>query len=322
MPTRRSPRFIVIGLHPSIDRTIDVDRIRVGGVIRGRLAMVEASGKGANIAHNLANFGHAVATTGFLGRWDAQFFLASFHPGRVRARFVIVPGATRQNITLIETELRRDTHITAGSLCVGRRDLAALVAKVDRLIRLGDPVVFSGSLPQGVEVADYVALLRLAARKGGRLCVDTSGPALRAALELRPWTLKPNRDELQELVGRPLRSFKQVLSAARDLTDRCENVLVSLGGEGALLATPDGAWRGWEAGPADVVHTVGCGDALFSGFLSARARGRTVADALRFAVACGSACVRSYYAQVRTRREATAWMDRIRVETVLPSPHA
>lgn len=315
MPTR-PPRFIVIGLHPSIDRTIDVDRIRVGGVIRGRLAMVEASGKGANIAHNLGNFGHDVVTTGFLGRWDAEFFLASFDHRRVRADFVVVPGATRQNITLIETDFRRDTHVTAGSLSVRRSDLAALTRKVQRLIRRGDPVVFSGSLPQGVEVRDYVALLRLAARKGGRLCVDTSGPALRAALELRPWALKPNHDELQELVGRPLRGFKQVLAAARLLTDGCENVLVSLGGDGALLVTREGAWRAWEQGPVQIVHTVGCGDALFSGFLSERARGRSVPESLRFAVACGSACVRSYYAQVRTRREAAAWMPKVCVEAV------
>lgn len=315
MPSR-PPRFIVIGLHPSIDRTIDLPRIRVGQVIRGRLTMVEASGKGANIAHNLSNFGHPVATTGFLGRWDADFFLASFDPRRVKADFVIVPGATRQNITLIETDHHRDTHITAGSLCVSRRDFAALVRRMDRLIRPGDPVVFSGSLPQGIDVKDYVALLRLTARKGGRLSVDTSGPALRAALDLRPWALKPNHEELQELVGRPLRGFKQVLAAARDLTDRCENVLVSLGGDGALLVTRDGAWRGWEEGPVQIVHTVGCGDALFSGFLSERARGRSVPESLRFAVACGSACVRSYYAQVRTRREAAAWRAKVRIEPV------
>ncbi len=311
---KKDPRFVVVGLHPAIDRTIEIPRLRAGTVLRGSLAMLEASGKGANIAHNLGNFGHRVATTGFLGRWDAQFFLASFDPRHVRAEFVVVPGATRQNITLIETDLHRDTHVTAGSLVVRPVDRARLTNTITRLVRPGDFVVFSGSLPQGFTVEDYLALLRRVAGQGGRLCVDTSGPALRAALDLRPWALKPNRDELRELVGRPLRRLADVLAAARALTDRCENILVSLGGDGALLVTRDGAWRGRETGHAQVVHTVGCGDALFSGFLSARAQGRPLPQALRFAVACGSACVRSYYAQVRTRREAREFIGRIEIE--------
>ena len=157
--------------------------------------------------------------------------------------------------------------------------------------------MFSGSRPEGFRLSDYARLLALCRESGAKLCVDASGPMLRAALKARPWIVKPNLDELSELVGRRLSRVNEVLQAAVPLTKRCEHVLVSLGRNGALLVSRQGAWRARESsGRVSAVHTVGCGDALLAGFLSACARGEPLPEATRFAVACGSACVRSYRA--------------------------
>jgi len=315
LSSNRSVEFLAISLHPAIDRTIAVERFRPGGMIRGKLLLAEAAGKGTNIIRDLSRLGHPVTALGFLGRWEADYFLTAFDPKRVFSDFIIVDSPTRQHITLIETATGSDTHITSGKVLVRRREVAELLRRVKRQARPGRWVVLSGSLPEGMTERDYLRLLDLCRGRGMRLCVDTSGPMLRAALDMRPWALKPNQRELEEIVGRRLSSRAKVLAAARGLLDRCPNILVSLGAEGALLVTAGGGWHAQEKPAASVVHTVGSGDALFSGFLSALARGRSPADALRFAVACGSACVRSRFAAMQSARAPRELLKRI---VVLP----
>lgn len=297
-------KIVVVGLHPAIDRTLEVPTLDGGSVVRGRLLLVEAAGKGANITHSLSNFGHTVTAVGFLGRWDREFFLSSFRAGRVRPRFVTVEGATRQNVTLIARDTGRDLHVTAGALKVDRASVRRLHEIIGREAAAGAWAVFAGSRPDGFHLADYVRALRVCRAKGMRLCVDTSGAMLRAALRFHPWLIKPNREELAELSGAPVADDGAVLDAARKLLPTCERVLVSLGGEGALLVAGDGVWRARDPRGVRAVHTVGCGDALLAGFLSASVGGASPRDALQFGVACGSACVRSPYASLRSRCEA------------------
>lgn len=316
MKKRLAGRFVVVGLHPAIDRTIQVRRLRSGGVIRGRLVMVEAAGKGMNITRTLSALGRNVLSCGFLGRVDADLFRSSLRAGCVTPRFVEIAGATRQNITIIEQDKRADMHILSGNMRVRRKDLDALLAGLQRDVGEGDWTVFAGSRPAGVRQADYVRALRTCRRRGARLAVDAAGPMLRAALREGPWLIKPNRAELEELVGRRLRTRNCILDAARGLLDNCEHVLVSLGAEGALLVTRGGAWQAKETRRARVVHTVGCGDVLLAGFLSAYAAGRTPAEALRLGVACGSACVRSRSAAITSRRDPNRFLPRIHVSNM------
>jgi len=306
-------RFIVVGLHPAIDRTLEIGRFTAGGMIRGRVLSVEAAGKGANLAHSLSNFGHGLVATGFLGRQDEAFFLASFRKGRVRADFVTVESSTRENITIIERDFHRDTHLVAGKLHVTRADVDGLRKILAREVAEGGWVVFSGSRPEGLRLSDYSRLLGLCRESGAKLCVDASGPMLRAALKAKPWIVKPNLVELGELAGRKLSRVGEVLQAATPLTKRCEHVLVSLGRNGALLVSRQGAWRVRDSRRVSAVHTVGCGDALLAGFLSACARGKALPEATRFAVACGSACARSYRACLLSENEAKRFLPGIRV---------
>jgi 1-phosphofructokinase family hexose kinase len=309
----RANRFIVVGLHPAIDRTLEIGRFTAGGMIRGRVVMVEAAGKGANLVHSLSNFGRRVVATGFLSRQDEAFFLSSFRADRVKAEFVAVASPTRENITIIERDFRRDTHLVAGELRVGRADVSRLRRILAGEVVAGAWAVFSGSRPAGLRLSDYTRLLSLCRERGAKLCVDASGPMLRAALKARPWIVKPNLDELSELAGRRLSRTGEVLRAAEPLTEWCEHVLVSLGRNGALLVSRQGAWRARESRRVSAVHTVGCGDALLAGFLSACACGQTLPEATRFAVACGSACVRSYRACLLSEAEALRFLPGVHV---------
>ena len=145
--------------------------------------------------------------------------------------------------------------------------------------------VLAGSLPPGVPATQYADLVRLLRGRGIRVALDTSGEPLRAALSARPSLLKPNRHELEQVLGHPLGSSAAVLEAARRLLDQgIAEVILSDGESGAWFVTPEGALH---ARPPriDVRSTVGAGDALVAGALSAHLRGLPPAERARFATA-------------------------------------
>jgi 1-phosphofructokinase len=167
-------------------------------------------------------------------------------------------------------------------------EVSALERAVLDLAPRADWVVGSGSLPRGVPDGFYADLVRDARAAGVRVAIDTSGPAMATALEAGPDLIKPNHEELAEVVGRPLPTLGDVIKAARDLCDGGVGaVLVSLGGAGAVLVEGGRVHHG--ISPVDrVVSTVGAGDATLAGFL---AGGGTGPKALIWALAYGAAAV-------------------------------
>ena len=153
-------------------------------------------------------------------------------------------------------------------------------------------VAACGSLPPGVPVEFYADLCRRCADQGVKVAVDTSGPALLAAVEARPALIKPNRDELAAAVGSKIETVQDVVDAAQALRSwGARAVLASLGADGAVLVTDAGAIAG-EAQVAAPRSSVGAGDALLAGFLAAGAAGTDdEASALAEALAWASAAV-------------------------------
>lgn len=303
---------MVVCLHPAIDRTIEVESLERSEVVRGKRLLLEAAGKGINVAHTLAGLGRALTVTGFLGKGEAGFFARSFTSRRVTRRFVSVAAATRESVTIVEKETGREIHIIDSPMKIEATEVARLRLRLAGMVRPGDTAIFSGSCPRGVNASGFSDFLRLCLARGANVAVDTNGAPLRAAVRAGVWLVKPNTEELAEVTGRRIATRSQRLAAARSLLERCEMVLVSLGGDGAMLVTRRGAWQAMDTRRVKVVHTVGCGDALLAGFVGARAAGKGDEDALRYGVACGSACVRSLYACIRSRREAEAILPRIR----------
>jgi len=310
---RLTGRLVVAGLHPAIDRTIEVPSLRRGGAIRGKLLAIQAGGKGTNVARSLAHLGNAVTFRGILAERDAPFFRAALRQSRVRFRCVTIPGDTRQNITLLEAD-GTDTHVVSGAMRVSRDAARRLRAAVADAAASEYWVVLSGSRPDGFTLNDYERVLHAVRRKGARPVVDADGETLAAALRNRPWLVKPNRAELHGLLGRSVRSTKRLIAGARDLLHTCGVVLLSLGSEGAALVTREGCWRSRDTRPVRVLHTVGCGDALLAGFLSEYAAGKSPGKALRFGVACGSACAETPFNAVQSAAEVRRKLPGVVVE--------
>jgi 1-phosphofructokinase len=203
-----------------------------------------------------------------------------------------VSGRTRSNTTVCDAD-GTVTKLNEPGSPLRPDDLEAIATAIRTSVRDGDWLVVSGSIPPQLTDAQFSALLREATSTGAHLVVDTSGDALAASLGAHPRLIKPNGEELAELVGRDLGSMADVIAAAEDVRARgVDYVLVSLGAQGAVLVGPAGVIVG-ESHVDQPRSTVGAGDCFLAGFLSGFTQEPVDLDAaLLEALAWGAAATR------------------------------
>lgn len=311
-------RVATLTLNPALDLTVRADGWRRGEVNLGQSLHLGAGGKGVNVASFLADWGLTVTATGLLGDENPGPFEALFRGKGVRDEFLRVPGPTRVGVKVVDGAAQETTDINLPGLAATPELLAELEARLSALAADHDAFVLAGSVPPGVG-ADFYAKVVARLRAAGRdVALDTSGAALQAALaaEVLPNLLKPNIHELESALGRPLSGEDDVLAAARGLLERgADLVAVSQGERGALLVTAAEAVR---ARPprVEVVSTVGAGDAMVSGLVSARAEGLPLADAARRATAFSVGAITRLGAHLPPRAELGAFAAQVTVEPV------
>ena len=277
--------IVTLTLNPSLDRTVDIAELTRGAVIRAGSARLDPGGKGVNVTRALLANGAASRAVLPCGGDEGEQLARLLHAEGVDVIAVPIAAHTRSNVSLAERD-GTITKINEPGAPLSPAELDAVVAAVARTAARPGWVAACGSLPPGVPVGFYADLCRRCAEQGIQVAVDTSGPALLAAIEARPALIKPNRDELAAAVGRPIATIQDAVDAAQVLRSRgARSVLVSLGADGAVLVCDDGVTVG-EADVARPRSTVGAGDALLAGFLAAGAHGPgAIAEALAWASA-------------------------------------
>lgn len=272
-----------VTLNPAIDRTVTISNFAAGEVNRAEAVRSHPGGKGVNVACALADAGHRVAVTGFLGRENAGVFEQLFAQKDLADRFVRIAGETRIGIKITDPALGQTTDINFAGATPGAPDLGTLQA---RLAELGGPrwCVLAGSLPPGLPVSIYRELAAQAKARGSRVALDTSGDALSEALPAEPDLIKPNVQELEALLGRALPDRAAVVEAARHLVAQGVGlVIVSMGADGAVFVEADEAVVALPPRDTVVLSTVGAGDAMVAGTVAGRLRGYSLADTARLA---------------------------------------
>jgi len=284
--------ILTVTLNTCIDKVVAVPGFVRGGTMKGRVRRFHPAGKCINVSRCLAVLGHASIASGFVGRNEHPLFSDELARHNIADHLVDVDGRTRDSVTYIDPDDGTVTHIREDGAPVGRADLDRLAACLAERTGRGDTVIFAGSMPPGLQADALGQLLTMCRQAGARTVLDSSGEAFVTAVKSGPWLIKPNQAELNELTGLSTRTTAEVVSAAKSLLDKVEIVVASMGRNGAVCVTNDGAWHG--AGDVDGVRsTVGCGDALLAGFIAGLAEDLPLAECLRKGVACGAASARS-----------------------------
>lgn len=278
--------IVTVTPNPSVDRTYHLGALRPGELHRARAVWSEASGKGVNVGRVLRRLGVPSRMIVTAGGGEGRL-LNELLPG---LEVVRVAGATRINVTLM-VDGAEPTKVNEPGTALTAGEADRLVAAASEALA-GDVgwLACCGSLPAGTSPELVTRLVEAGRAAGVPVVVDASGPALAAAVAARADLIKPNRDELAELTGREVSTMDDVVGAARETRARTGGVvLVSLGGDGALLVTAEGDWYATSP-PITPVNTTGAGDALLAGYLARD--GAEPAVRLAYAVSIGaSACL-------------------------------
>jgi 1-phosphofructokinase len=282
--------IVTVTPNPSVDRTYEIPALAPGEINRATRVHQEPGGKGVNVTRALTVNGVPSVAVFPCGGAEGDVLTALLAEEEVPYRAVPIAGAVRVNISVTEPG-GRATKINEPGAALSGAELELLTSTALAAAAPGDWIVCSGSLPPGAPPDYYVSVGRRAHDMGLRFALDTSGAALDAGLGARPDVVKPNVDELAEVTGQAITNVSEAVAGARALLARgAGRVVVSLGADGALLVSPDGAWHAMGSA-ARVRSTVGAGDALLSGFLAFLAGGGAGEGALREAVLWATAAV-------------------------------
>lgn len=276
-----------VTLNPSIDRTVALSSLKVGEINRATSVTLHPGGKGVNVSRAAKAYGsetHALFIGGTLGQaWMSKELDKVDIPHTVIGH----GDSIRSNMTIVEED-GTVTKINELGPTLGTTELEEVKQALASLPLEGNWVVFAGRLNPGLSASAYAELATFVKEKGARVAVDTSGEEFAAAVKAAAVDLvKPNHHELAELVGRNLETIEDVISAAREvISGGVETVLCSMGSDGALLITAEGATH---CEPIEKVSgtPVGAGDILLGVFIAA---GCTI-PALEAAIAWSAASV-------------------------------
>jgi len=283
--------IVTLTPNPSVDRTVSITDLKRGEVHRATASRIDPGGKGVNISRALT--AHKARTLAVLpvGGAEGHLLAELLEQAGIEVAIVPIGGSTRSNLALVEPD-GTTTKINEPGPRLSDSEIGALLAGAESTLSEHPSwLVGSGSLPPGVDDDLYAGLVRRCRDATVRVAIDSSGPALRDAVAAGPDLIKPNLEELEELVGRSLATLGDVVRAALDLvTHGVAEVVVSLGRHGALLVTH--SVTAFAVAPvSSPLSTVGAGDALLAGYLYASGSGSTPVDALRTGVAWGAAAV-------------------------------
>lgn len=313
-----SERILCVNANAAIDKTLVVKNYQLDAIHRPERVMSLPGGKGCNVARALKCIGGTPVVTGWVGGFAGEWIKDGLQREAIETRLVQTPFESRECISVLDPENNTLTEIYERGDAVP----ADKVAEFRELVRTGihefSAMTLSGSLPPGVPRNFYADLIAIAHTASVPVILDSSGEALRFGIAQKPTLVKPNRDELQELLGRELKTRAEFASAAQELAARYETrAVISLGGEGALAADEKNVWHA-RPPQLQITSAVGSGDSMLGGMAYALTKNLPFKEIVRYGIAAGAANALTIGAGVFARADFDRILRTVQVAALLP----
>lgn len=272
-----------VTVNPCLDYVLRFENLKYGEVNRAKSEELTFGGKGINVSAVLKELKVETLALGFAAGFTGKHLIAIVNEAGIPNNFCILEeGATRINV---KVKAETETDLNANGPTINDEDINTLCKKLDS-IKEDDYLCLSGSAPEGV----YNKILERLNHKQFSLVIDTSKKALIDSLRFKPFLIKPNVDELKETFGREIKTDAEIAQAVAELqTMGAQNVLVSMGGDGAILFTKDGEMIKNKAAKGTLKNSVGAGDSMVAGFVGGYIKTSDYNYALKLGVASGGA---------------------------------
>ncbi|MFA9499658.1 1-phosphofructokinase [Mannheimia sp. E30BD] len=306
-------RIATVTLNPAFDLVGRLKRIEIGEVNTVETLGLYPAGKGINVAKVLADLGLSLAVTGFLGEENQGDFVNAFKQNSLNDEFYRIHGKTRINVKITETEADV-TDLNFLGFEISAQDWEDFVSQSAQWKDKFDLVAACGSLPRGVSPEQFAEWLESLHQQGLKVVLDTSNAALTAGLTAHPWLIKPNRRELEVLVGHSLNSVDEIIEAAQQLRNQgIENVIISMGEKGSLWLNAEGVLQAQPPRCENVVSTVGAGDSMVAGLIYGFAQGWDKTQILKFASATSANAVAQSNVGVEDRKVIDELSEQVQI---------
>lgn len=300
--------------NPAIDHSVWVPNMERDGVNRAQRSLTCAGGKGTNVARAAKLLGHKSLCMGFAGGRHGALLEELARDDELDTDWTSILNETRTCTIVVDTERGENTVINEPGPLVTEADWTRLIDLVIRRCEGASGLCVCGSVPPGSPLPSYQHLLHSALQSGIPVWVDVSGSPLRVAANIHGLRIKINRNEASTLLERSLESVGTVAEAANQLVrNGMRSCVVTLGSDGAILASQSGSWLARPT-PVTRVNAVGSGDSFLAGLATAQIEGRSDAESLAWGIAAGTANAASDGGARFTRAKFDQVLDQVRVE--------
>lgn len=276
-----------VTLNPSIDYIVRLDSFVSGITNRTTSEEYYFGGKGINVSLVLAELGIRSTAIGFVAGFTGEAIERGIKNDSITTDFIrLRDGISRINIKIKAGE---ETEINGQGPHITDEELELLMHRLDS-IRDGDTLVLAGSIPKTLPDDVYERMLERISHKDVRIVVDATKKLLVNSLKYKPFLIKPNRQELSEIFDVTVKTEEDTIKYARELQKLgAMNVLISLGGDGAMLVDVNGEIHKAGVLKEKVINTVGSGDSMVAGFVAGYETERSYPYALKLGSVCGNA---------------------------------
>lgn len=279
--------ILTITLNPSVDISYKLEHFMMDTVNRVEDVSKTAGGKGLNVSRVLHQLGEDVAASGFLGGSLGSFIRTEIAKREIQDFFVEIQGATRNCIAVIHDG--QQTEILESGPVISEHEADLFLDVFTEYVQRVDIVTISGSMPKGLADDFYTKIIRIANKHNTPVLLDTKGELLGHTLtsESKPYLIKPNKDELADLLGKKLENDSDIVQALNsELFSDVPWIVVTLGGDGALVKRQDTFYR-VQIPKVKAVNPVGSGDSVIAGFAAGLSHGLADEALIKYGLSMG-----------------------------------
>lgn len=288
-----------ITFNPALDYILNVKNLSADDINRAESEKIYYGGKGINVSAVLKELDVPSTALGFVGGFSGNELVRLMNADGIQSDFVELPsGYTRINVK-IRSGKELDINTDGPKIPEDKTD--ELMKKLEAL-HDGDFLVLAGSIPSSLPRDIYSKIMEKLQNKDIKIVVDTSGQSLLNTLPYKPFLLKPNHHELGEIFGEEMNDTETIIAKGKELQKMgAKNVLVSRGGDGAVLIDENGNVHIASAVKGQLVNSVGCGDSMVAGFIAGYIQNGDYEYALKLSVAAASAT--AFSAELAKKKE-------------------
>lgn len=277
-------------LNPALDYDMYLtDDLNVGELNLAKEVKYRAGGKGINVSKVLKNLEIESTAIGYVAGFVGDFIINDLKKDGINSEFVELEGCTRINAKVNGNDI--ETELTGVSPTISKENLEKLIQKMSEL-KDGDILVLAGSIP-GTVASDIYKRLSKNVKAKVEIVLDTRGNLIQENMHNNLF-IKPNIHELREMFGEKLETKEEIVNKCKYFLDKgIKNVILSRGGEGALLVNKDFVLEA-SVPKGKLINSIGAGDSMVAGFVAGYTKGMSIEDSFKLAVASGSATAYSY----------------------------